>query len=80
MGVRVKPAVSMDTPVDVTTATPDEVTVVGTTAADVTDDCALAIPATKARSENDLANMLIDEGKGLVVVSWAEGVKGIVIN
>ena len=62
MGVKVKPAVSMVADVDVTTATPDEVTVVGTTAAEVTEDCALAIPAARARSENDLANMLIDEG------------------
>jgi hypothetical protein len=65
LGVKVKPSVLMDALVDVTTATPDEVTVVGTTAPDDADDCALAIPATRARSENDLANMLINEGEGL---------------
>lgn len=65
MGVKVKPAVSMVALVEVTTATPDVVTVVGTTAADVAEDCALAMPATSARSENDLANMLIDEGEEL---------------
>lgn len=61
MGVNVSPAVSMLALVDVTTGTPAEVTVVGTTAADEAEDCALAKPATRAKSDNDLANMMVDE-------------------
>jgi hypothetical protein len=56
LGVSVNPAVSIDDVAEVTTGTPAEVTVVGTTA----EDCALATLATSAKSDNDLANMMMD--------------------
>jgi hypothetical protein len=64
LGVKVNPAVLMEEAVDVTTATPEVVMVVGTTAeaaAEAADeDCALANPATRAKIANGWANMLKD--------------------